>query len=106
MEIFLDTKVDELFRVKEPIPISDIPYWTSEYYGFGKYIREYGYYPKTLPLMIFTDHSGPSIIKKFNHFEKSTDAPAVLFHSPHLVEKWKNESAKPCFNLYSPFVFY
>ena len=83
-----------------------IPYWSSEIYGFGKYIREYGYYPKNLPLPIFTDHSGPQTIDNFNHYEINTDAPVVMFHSPKSVKRWKELYKKKCYILYSPFVFY
>ncbi len=106
MEVFKNSDIKELLAIKEPIPIPDIPYWTCEIYGFGKYIREYGFYPKNWPLHIFTDHSGPSIIDKFNYYETSNNAPTVLLHNPELVKKWRSEYSTPCYNLYSPFVFY
>jgi hypothetical protein len=106
MEIFKHTDIKKILDLKEPIPIPNIPYWTCEIYGFGKYIREYGFYPTNWPLHIFTDHSGPSIIDKFNYFETNHDAPAVLLHNPDLVDKWRTEFTTPCYNLYSPFVFY
>ena len=82
------------------------PYWTAEAYGFGKHIREYGYYPNFLPLAIYTDH-GPEILteKPYQH-ELENDAPVMFYHSPPSVEVWKRFSKKPCFVLYSPFVFY
>lgn len=82
------------------------PYWASEIYGFGKHIREYGHYPKHLPLILFTDHSGPAVMDKINNFDINHDAPTVMFHSPIMVKKWREQFQKPCYNLYSPFVFY
>ena len=69
MEIFLNTDINKILEIKEPIKTKNAPYWTSELYGFGKYIRQYGYYPEELPLMIFTDHGGPHAVNKFNDFE-------------------------------------
>ena len=31
-------------------------YWTSELYSFGRLYREWAYYPKRLPLFIYSDH--------------------------------------------------
>jgi hypothetical protein len=106
MEIFLDSEIDTIMKVSDPIGVRNPPYWTAEFYGFGKCIREYGYFPKGWPLMVFTDHSGPSILKRFTNYDISTSAPVVMFHSPYLVEKWRNEYSKPCYNLYSPFVYF
>lgn len=106
MEVFHDTDIGSLLKVEDGIPVSHIPFWTSEIYGFGRYIRQYGFYPKRLPLFVFTDHSGPSIIETFNYFELSHDAPFTLLHNPTLVEKFKKLTGRPCYVLYSPFVFY
>jgi len=84
----------------------NVPYWTSEMYGFGRYIREYGHYPDELPLIIFTEHSGPVVMDKFNYFETNHDAPTVMLHSPERVKKWREQFEKPCHILYSPFAFY
>ena len=53
------------------------PYWTSEIYGFGKYIRKYGYYPSWLPLYIYTDHGVGRIDPAIHELESS--APALLY---------------------------
>jgi hypothetical protein len=84
----------------------EAPYWASEIYGFGQHIRDYGFYPKKWPLILFTEHSGPVMVDKFNYFETSHDAPTVMFHSPERVKKWRQQFDKACYNLYSPFVFY
>ena len=106
MEIFRDTDIEKLLEIKEPIPISHIPFWTSEIYGFGKYIRQYGFYPKDWPLFVFTDHSGPHTINKLNKFELSHNATVTLMHDPQIVKKYKKKTKKNCHVLYSPFVFY
>lgn len=81
------------------------PYWTAEIYSFGKYIREYGYYPSFLPLCIFTDH-GPGAYIEVNKNELESTAPIQLYHSPRSVKRWKMLSRKPCFQMMSPMVFY
>lgn len=83
-----------------------VPFWTAEAYGFGKYIRRYGYYPKFLPLAIYNEHGVGSFTgKPFKHELKSY-APVMFYHSPESVKIWKKFSNKPCYVLYSPFVFY
>lgn len=83
--------------------LTPAPYWSAEIYGFGKYIRKYGYFPSWLPLCVHTDH-GPGIVQQFKS-ELTSSAPVQLFHSPESVDAWKAASNKPCFCLYSPFVF-
>ena len=81
------------------------PYWTANIYGFGKWIRRYGYYPPCLPLCIYTDH-GPADpeLSPYPH-ELHSSAPVQFYHAKSAVAKWKDVSRKPCYILYSPFVF-
>lgn len=81
------------------------PYWTSEIYGFGKHIREYASYPWWLPICVNTDHGVTNRDFPIKS-ELESDAPYQLFHSPYLVKRWKTLSRKPCFCLFSPYVFY
>lgn len=81
------------------------PYWTAEIYSFGKYIREYGYFPSFLPLCIYTAHGAGSFDYPFKH-ELESNAPCQFYQSPKTVHEWKKHSSKPCYVLYSPFVFY
>lgn len=81
------------------------PYWTCETYSFGKYIREYGFYPNFLPLCIYSDHGALPVDYPAKH-ELESDAPCQFHHSPKSVLVWKKVSTKPCYVLYSPFVFY
>jgi hypothetical protein len=82
-------------------------YWTAEIYGFGKWIRKYGFYPSFLPLAIYTDH-GAGYDENFpyqNSHEINSDAVVMFYHSYLSVEKFKLYSKKPVFTLFSPFVF-
>lgn len=81
------------------------PYWTAELYSFGKHIREYGHFPRCLPLCIYTDHGAGRVDHPFKH-ELESDAPCQFYHSPASVAEWKKVSSKPGYVLYSPFVFY
>lgn len=81
------------------------PFWTAEIYGLGYIIREYGYYPKFLPLCINTDH-GPATLDYPIKLELDSYAPCQFYHSHYLVKKWKKLSKKACYVLYSPFVFF
>ena len=81
------------------------PFWTAELYSFGHHIREYGFYPAILPLCIYTDHGVGCRDKPAKH-ELESGAPCQLYHSPKSVVAWKKVSTKPCYVLFSPFVFY
>jgi len=81
------------------------PYWTANIYGFGKWIRRYGYYPPCLPLCIYTDHGpGDTGFSPYLH-ELHSSAPVQFYHTKSSVARWKNVSHKCCYTLYSPFVF-
>jgi hypothetical protein len=81
------------------------PYWTANIYGFGKWIRRYGYYPPCLPLCIYTDHGpGDPGSSPYPH-ELQSSAPVQFYHTKSSVVRWMAVSQKPCYILYSPFVF-
>lgn len=81
------------------------PYWTASIYGFGKWIRRYGFYPPILPLCIYTDHGpGDTGLSPHKH-ELDSSAPAQFYHSCAAVRRWKKVSNKPCYPLLSPFVY-
>jgi hypothetical protein len=81
------------------------PYWTANIYGFGKWIRRYGYYPPCLPLCIYTDH-GPADPEPSPYpHELHSSSPVQFYHTKSAVTRWKDISRKPCYILYSPFVF-
>jgi|GEM_PF-2158435 len=82
------------------------PYWTAEIYSLGKHIRKYAFYPKLLPLAIYTDHGPGQIVDHPFKHELETDAPTMFYHSIESVKIWKKFSNKPCYTIYSPFVYY
>lgn len=82
-----------------------IPYWTSEVYGAGEGLREYGYYPEWFPLYVFTDH-GVLRDSLVCQVELEHDAEAMFYHSIEGVKEFKTLSKIPCYCYYSPLVFY
>lgn len=105
MELFLDTDLEKFFEIKDPVKAKNPPYWTAEVYSFGKYIRKYGRYPMSLPLCIGTDHGASGADKIYEH-EIHCDAPVQFYHVPETVKMWRKRFTKPCYVLFSPFVFY
>lgn len=86
-------------------PVAPIVYWTSELYGFGKYIRKYGRYPRWLPLAVYSDHSGPSLTDDPYKHELENDAPSFLTHSAKKCEKIRKATGKNAQVMLSPAVF-
>ncbi|MBD0260991.1 MAG: hypothetical protein ICV83_35165 [Cytophagales bacterium] len=80
-------------------------YWTAEVYGFGRHIREYAYYPAHLPLLINTDH-GISMADEPGKTDLESKAPVQFCFSARRANAWRKLSNKPCYVMYSPFVFY
>lgn len=97
-EILLDLTEGLKYLLRSPYPVSNI-------YGLGKYIKKYGFYPNRLPLCVYTDH-GVALSETIPPHELDNDAPYMLKHSPYLVKVFRNISKKPCFTMFSPFVFY
>ncbi|MEO5571433.1 MAG: hypothetical protein ABIT08_10635, partial [Bacteroidia bacterium] len=81
------------------------PYVTSNIYGFGKHLKEYGFFPDSLPICIYMDH-GITFADKIPPHEINNDAPCMFKFSPRLVKIYKSVSDKPCYPLPSPYVFY
>jgi len=87
--------------------LTKIPeFWTAEIYSFGINIRSYGFYPKFLPLIIYTDHAPAMVSEKPAPHELNSRALVQFYHDYKMVEKFKTLSKKPTFTLYSPFVYY
>ncbi len=82
-----------------------IIHWTSEYYSFGKYIRRYGYYPRWLPLAVYSDHSGPSLTDDPYKHELENDAPLFLTHSASKCDKIRKATGQHARVMLSPAVF-
>jgi hypothetical protein len=83
-------------------------FWTSEVYGRGKLYREYGYYPKILPLNIYSQHGIYHCEIPYKH-ELECEAPVILFFTETLVRNYrtlKNTSKRDAYKIVDPFVFY
>src|SRR5688572_16028376 len=89
---------------KEP-PKRNKIFWTPEVYGFGPVIRNYGFFPKKLPLNIYLAHGITMFEKPLPH-ELMNSAPLMFYFSPRLVNSFRSVSQKPCYCLISPNVFY
>ncbi|OYQ63866.1 hypothetical protein B9G53_14765 [Pseudanabaena sp. SR411] len=79
-------------------------YWTSQIYGFGKWLRKYGFYPSFLPLCVDIDHGVPFDEYPAKH-ELESDAPVFLSYWHVKTQKFKQKKIKQCYTLPSPFVF-
>ena len=79
-------------------------YWTSEIYGFGKWLRKYGFYPSFLPLCVDIDHGVPFDEYPAKH-ELESDAPVFLSYWHVKTKKFKEKKIKQCYTLPSPFIF-
>jgi len=102
---------EELLRLTEEINvnnnmISNCKYWSSEIYGFGKYFREYGFYPRFLPLHIYSDHGPPLDTDEPFACEINNDSPVLMVFPKAKKEILEQKVNKPVYNIISPFVFY
>jgi len=87
--------------------VTEWKYWTPEVYSFGKHLRDYGFYPKWLPLYIYSDHGVDNLnIRKIPAHEINNNAYCMLCHSTEKRQAYTKVSQKHCYNIYSPFVFY
>lgn len=80
--------------------------WTAEVYSIGKHLRKYGFYPRSLPLYVHTDHGGPIQSDEIFTNDINAKSPVVLFHSPRYAEHYNKISRRGCHVMYAPFVFY
>lgn len=96
---------DELKELCADPPKTKMKYWTSEIYGFGRWIRRYGFFPSRVPLNIYFSHGITTHEIPAPH-ELNATAPFMLYFAPRLVKAFKAMSKTPCFCLLSPNVFY
>src|SRR5688572_22254686 len=68
--------------------------WTAEYYGYGKILRQYGYYPRNWKLYIHTSHGGPCQTDDVVLMDIDFTAPIALFHNARYVNFFKKKSNK------------
>lgn len=99
----------ELIELCDPHNIkkrkAKVVYLHSEIYGVGKHLRKYGFYPEFLPLFVNSDH-GYTSSPIPGRTELTINAPYFLTYSKTKAQNWKRFSDKPCYVMFSPFVFY
>ena len=76
-----------------------------EYYGIGEELRRYGYYPKSMPLFISSEH-GICLWDYPQDYNLKTSYPSMLVHSERMKKAWQLHSDIPCFVMKSPFAAY
>jgi FkbM family methyltransferase len=81
------------------------PFVVNGTYSLGKWLKEYGYYPDSLPLCTYMDH-GMTFFDKIPDHELENDAPLIFKFSPRLVEIYKKVSDKPVYNVMNPTIHY
>ena len=71
--------VSEKELIRGAKEIDDPPTWcffwpAGLFYGLGKWLKKYGFYPQWLPLAIWIDHKGPTLWDHIPLDEKNTKA--------------------------------
>ncbi len=79
------------------------PFFVNEVYGLGYWLKDYGYYPKKLPLYTYMDH-GMTFNESIPIHELENSASVVFKFSPRLVKKFKNFSKKSIYNIVNPTI--
>jgi hypothetical protein len=79
------------------------PFSPTEVYGLGYWLKDYGYYPKRMPLYVWMDH-GMVLHDDLFPNELETEAPLVFKFSPRLVQAYKKVSHKPVYGLLNPTI--
>jgi hypothetical protein len=81
-------------------------HWQGTYYGIGKWIKDYGFFPQSLTLPVLTDHSGPSTNDHVPITEQRLRTYAVLKSSPRVVKLYQKIYGSKCHVILSPNVYY
>lgn len=92
----MENKKDKMLR---------FPYVINNVYSLGHWLKDYGYYPKDLPLFTYMDH-GMTLFDKIPPHEINNDAPLIFKFSPRLVKIYKQQNKKPVYNLLNPAIHY
>ncbi len=81
------------------------PFWVNDVYSLGFWLRNYGFYPRNLPLFTYMDH-GITLFDTISQHEIENDAPLIFKFSPRLVNEYKKVSKKPVYCLLNPSIHY
>lgn len=83
---------------------TSVKYWTSEWYSYGKWYRDYACISEKIPLFVYSEH-GVAFDVVHKH-ELENDAEAMFVFSDAKLERYKKLSSKPCYKVMNPFVWY
>ena len=67
------------------------PYWVTEAYSLGYWLKDYGFFPKKWALYNYMDH-GMTFFDTIPAHEIENNAPFIFKFSPRLVEEYKKVS--------------
>ncbi|MDL2226369.1 hypothetical protein LJB86_01775 [Deltaproteobacteria bacterium OttesenSCG-928-M10] len=81
------------------------PYWTSEHYSIGSFLREYAGYPSWLPLYVYAQHGATNDPQIARH-EIENDAEAMLVFNREALNNFKAVSDKPCHLVTMPYALH
>lgn len=79
--------------------------WVAEVYGAGKLFREYGWYPRFLPLFIQVSHS-IAMYDEPAHLDLVHPFRDMFYFSERMVAAWKERTNRPVSLIESPYSFY
>ena len=85
--------------------ISKHSFEDTERYGIGKYLKKYGFYPTSFPVLFHTMH-GPSQWDVVTPHMLNSKSEIFGFYSKRLVDDWKTKSDKKVYLLKSPNYIY
>lgn len=79
--------------------------WIVELYSYGLLIREYGFFPKWLPIYIYHMH-GPGEVTMVHEHEINSGAYCMFVNNKNDEQKFINAGMSKCETMVHPFVFY
>ncbi len=75
--------------------------WVTDCYSAGVFLREYAYYPSSLPLHCYSAH-GVNLDSSVGKHDLSNDAPFMLFYTSKNVALFKTLSTQPVYKVPAP----
>jgi hypothetical protein len=83
-----------------------LPYILWESYSFGKLIREYGFYPRLLPINIYHQHGAGRNLEKFPYSHELESNAYCMFVNNQADVKMYNDAGMNCEVMLHPFIYY
>jgi hypothetical protein len=81
-------------------------YWSVELYGKGHQIRKFAFYPQFLPILAYSNHSGPFLNEKIEEHDYKNDAQIYLTFQSKIKNVIEEKSSKRAFVITHPNVFF